>query len=135
MNEQPTRESRHVRLDIHPAVGLAIVGLTVWLVLAAWAGFSAGGYDDFLLVVVSFFFLIALAIPIISLQVWRHHRPAKETPQRRSLLAWLLSDFDTWTGQLKGSQAAVQILLPIMAVSFGMAAFGVALYVAEHMAT
>jgi uncharacterized membrane protein YhaH (DUF805 family) len=135
MNDETTRESRHVRRDIHPAVGLAVVGLTVWLVLAAWAGFSAGGYDDFLLVVVSFFFLIAVAIPVISLPVWRHHRPAKERPRRHSLVAWLLSDFDTSSGRLKGSQAAVQILLPIMAVSFGMAAFGIALYVAERMAT
>ncbi|MBN8964781.1 MAG: hypothetical protein J0H89_05225 [Rhizobiales bacterium] len=131
MNER-TRKSRHIRADIHPFVGLTIVGLTIWLVVWAWIGFSAKGYTDFTLGVVAFFFLVAVAIPGIIIQVWRHNRPAREAPHRHSLVAWLLSDFQTWTGRVGGAQAATQILLPIAAVAFGMSGFAVVLYLTVH---
>jgi hypothetical protein len=102
------------------------------LVFWAWIGFSAEGYTDFTLAVVAFFFLVAIAIPGIMIQVWRHNRPAREAPHRHSLVAWLLSDFQTWTGRVGGAQAATQILLPIAAVAFGMSGFAIVLYLTVH---
>jgi hypothetical protein len=37
---------------------------------------------------------------------------------------WASEDFATWTGGLNGREAAMQILLPIAAVSIGMTVFG-----------
>ena len=61
---------------------------------------------------------------------WRH-------PERMVLLppaatgaaaAWLSGEFETWQGRLKGTDAAVEILLPIAAVAFGMTIFGILLH-------
>jgi hypothetical protein len=39
---------------------------------------------------------------------------------------------DTWQGRLTGTEAAMQILLPIAAAAFGMTALGIAFHVVEH---
>ena len=37
-------------------------------------------------------------------------------------------EFDTWQGRRKAAGAAVEILLPIAAVAFGITAFGIVLH-------
>jgi hypothetical protein len=41
-------------------------------------------------------------------------------------------DFVTWQDRLKGANAAIEILLPLAAVAFGMTALGIALHFAAH---
>jgi hypothetical protein len=40
---------------------------------------------------------------------------------------WLQGEFATWTDREKGSLAAVEILLPLAAVAFGLTALGIVL--------
>jgi hypothetical protein len=96
----------------------------------------AGGEDtDYLLVVVSGFIFIAVGLPCI---LWRGGRsgdePEAERRSAQSFRDWLLADFDTWQGRLPGANAAVEILLPIAAVAFGMTALGIVLHFASHSA-
>ena len=51
-------------------------------------------------------------------------KPRSACPKQHTSFRDLASgNFRTWQGDLKASSAAVQILLPIAAVAFGMTAF------------
>src|SRR5262249_61274206 len=54
--------------DLHPVVYGALGAAVLWFVLAVW-GFSGQGYADYLLAIVSGFFVVAVAIPSILLHV------------------------------------------------------------------
>jgi hypothetical protein len=113
---------------LHPLVYALIMGLAGWLVLSVWT-FPGVGSTDYLLAIVSGFIFIAVALPFI---LSRLRRPGSEVPSFR---AWGSADFETWTGRLRGSHAATEILLPIAAVAFGMTAFGIVLHLAELTST
>ena len=125
MSREVIRRNRRVSDHLHPFVYMAIVGLALWLVLSVW-GFAGGGYTDFLLAVVSGFVFIAVALPYTLWRVWRKNQgPDAARENRESFRDWASGEFDTWQGRLKGANAAVEILLPIAAVAFGMTAFGI----------
>jgi len=113
---------------LHPHVYALMMALAGWLVLSVWI-FSGVGSTDYLLAIVSGFIFIAAALPFI---LSRLRRPGSEAPSFR---AWGSRDFDTWTGRLRGSHAAAEILLPIAAVAFGMTAFGIVLHLVELTST
>jgi hypothetical protein len=54
-----------------------------------------------------------------------------QAPQR-SFRNWASCEFDTWQYRLNAGNAAVEVLLPIAAIAFGMTAFGVVLYLVAH---
>ena len=112
---------------LHPFVYVAIVGLATWLVLSL-VEFSGDRYADYLLAVVGGFFVVAATIPIV---LWRMaSRQGADESKCGSLREWQTGEFDIWQGRLSGREAAVQILLPIAAVAFGMTAFGLVLILA-----
>ncbi|HEV8680037.1 MAG TPA: hypothetical protein VGQ90_11735 [Stellaceae bacterium] len=113
---------------LHPWVYRTIVGLVFILVLSAW-GFFGPGDSGLALAVVTAFIVIAVAIPLLLWLIWRNNaarreRPADEVP----FVAWQARDFEICGGRLKGRDAAVQVLLPIAAVAFGMALFALVLH-------
>jgi hypothetical protein len=62
-------------------------------------------------------------------KTWQHNAPAEETREpKESFDAWASQSFATRTGALSGREAAMQILLPIAAVSIGMFIFGLVYY-------
>ena len=131
IHSNQAEDSRHrVTRRLHPRVYALMIGLAFWLVLSVWL-FAGGGVVDYLLVIVSGFIAIAVALPLILSRVG-HINDAKEDDALQSFRDWSTADFDTWQGRLSGAQAATQILLPIAAVAIGMTVFGVALHVAEH---
>jgi hypothetical protein len=127
---QPT--SQRVIRDLHPAVYMALVGLTLWLGLAIW-GFGYDGQTDYLLAIVSSFLFIAVAIPsTLALMVHRQ----KSSDERKSsgepsLQEWMTGNFDTWQDRVKGRNAAVEVLLPMAAIAIGMTAFAIVLHFTE----
>jgi hypothetical protein len=132
MNDNRFSHERTALDHVHPLVYLAIIGLALWFVLSAWS-FAADGYTDWLLVVVSGFVLIAVAIPSILLLVWRNHRePGEDAGQHERLRDWTAGELDTWQDHVKGTNAAVEMLLPIAAVAFGMMALGIVFYLTPH---
>lgn len=116
---------------LHPRVYGLIAGLAVWLVLSVWILFSGVSSTDYLLAIVGGFILVVVAFQFILSRV--RGRQAGET--RPSYRRWKSLNFETWTGRLTGSQAAVEILLPIAAVAFGMTAFGIVLHLIQITST
>ena len=63
MTDREPRSNRFVSDELHPTIYMAIVGLGLWFVLSAWAGFATDEYTGYLLVVVSGLVLVAVTIP------------------------------------------------------------------------
>ena len=70
--------------QLHPLVFDAIVGLALWLVLAAWLFFGGPDYSRIVLVVVSGLALTAIGIPYVLWRIsWKHGAtrvPGEEEP-------------------------------------------------------
>jgi hypothetical protein len=130
--ENRQQASKRVVSVLHPAVYVALIGLTAWLVLAIW-GFGYDGQTDYLLAIVTGFLVIAVAIPsILALMVHRQsHSDVPKSSAKTSLREWMAGDFDTWQDRVKGRNAAVEILLPMAAIAIGMTAFAIVLYFTE----
>jgi hypothetical protein len=122
MPEQPKRSNRPVWNQLHPLVYAAAAGCLMWFVLFAWIFFGGTGYADFALVVVSGFFLMAMAIPFA---LWLVHRKYEGDAERvPSLREWAAGDFEIWQGRRRAAEAAIEILLPLAAAAVGMTAIG-----------
>jgi hypothetical protein len=108
----------------------------LWFVLGIWT-FAGAGVTNYLLVIVSGFFLVVVALTLILSRVG-HTDPrmgdnetnADDTPA--AFHDWAASDFYTNAGRLSTFQAATLILLPIAAASVGMTVFGVVFLIVEH---
>jgi len=119
---------------LHPLVYIAMVALAAWFVLSAW-GFATDGYTDYLLAVVSGFIFIAVALPYALSRVWRRSRRREAADQDgKHFGEWASGQFATWQDRTSGANAAIEVLLPLAAVAFGMTAFGIVLHVAAHSA-
>jgi len=121
--------SEHVVRDLHPAIYIALVGLTLWLGLAIW-GFGYDGQTDYLLAIVSGFLFIAVAIPsTLALMVHRQKNShERKSSGEASFKEWMTGNFDTWQDRVKGHNAAVEVLLPMAAIAIGMTAFVIVLH-------
>ena len=132
VQENRQQASERVVRDLHPAIYMALVGLTLWLGLAIW-GFGYDDQTDYLLAIVSGFLFIAVAIPsTLALMVHRQ----KNSDERRSsgeasFKEWMTGNFDTWQDRVKGHNAAVEVLLPMAAIAIGMTAFAIVLHFTE----
>ena len=58
---------RPIRDGLHPLVYRSIIGLTLWLVLSIWAFFSTGAYVGLTLAMITVFFAVVVAIPVVHL--------------------------------------------------------------------
>jgi hypothetical protein len=128
MSTKLIRHNRPVSGALHPLVYKAIAGLVLWYVLSVWILFSSSGYTELLFAMVTVLFFMAVAIPFALWLVWRQDRES-DMPrgEGNSFRDWAHGEFETWQGRLNGANAAIEILLPIMAVAFGITAFGIVL--------
>jgi hypothetical protein len=130
MSKEIVPRDRPALNGLHPYVYGAIATLVLWFVLAIWSSFASDGYTDWLLTVVSGFLLIFVAIPFVLSRVSRDD--ADDGNPQRTFRNWASSDFDTWQYRLKSWNAALEVLLPMAAIAFGMTAFGVVLLLVSH---
>jgi energy-coupling factor transporter transmembrane protein EcfT len=130
MGQEIVLRNRPVSNGLHPYVYGAIAALALWFVLAIWVSFASDGYTDWLLMVVSAFLMIFVALPFVLSRVSRDD--ADDGGPRRSFRNWASCEFDTWQYRLKCGHAAVEVLLPVAAIAFGMTAFGVILLLVSH---
>ena len=128
----PTIRSEHhppIHDALHPLVYRTIIALAIWLVLSIWVFFGHGAYVGLTLAMITVFFVVVVGIQLLIWKSWQHNAPRADTqPEDESFGAWKEDEFATWTGELTGREAAVQILLPIAAVSIGMFVFGLVYY-------
>jgi hypothetical protein len=118
----------HVHDELHPRIYEALVALTIWLVISIWAFFGSGSYFGLSLAIISVFFLVIVGIPTLLWLTWRRNAASGRHAATQNFSAWTGEEFRTWSGGLSGKEAALQILLPIAAVSFGMTIFGLVYY-------
>ena len=129
MTRELIRHNRPVSDHLHPLVYKAAVGLALWFVLAAWLLFRGGDYLELLLIMVSVLMLIAVAIPTVIWLSWRKAQgPAANKNAGEDFGEWLSGDFETWQGRVSAREAAIQVLLPLAAVAFGLTAIGIVLH-------
>jgi len=133
------RPQRRVSDQLHPLIHLGVAGLLIWFVVAAWLLFGGSGYIDLALTMISVLVFMAIAIPLALLRASIRARPPDDASNgfgksSESLSTWLHGYFATWTDQEKGSTAAIEILLPVAAVAFGITALGIVLELARAAA-
>ncbi len=121
----PILHNRPSNDELHPVAYRSIIELTIWLVLSVWVLFSRGSYTGLTLTVITFFFLVAVGIPLIIWLTWRRNAgPNGQHSYVAPLREWAAHPFATCSGDIPGREALIQILLPISAVAFGMTIFG-----------
>jgi hypothetical protein len=128
MKRQVNRHNRPVSGHLHPLVYVAVVGLVLLYVVSAWTFFGAGEYMSLLLAVVTGFFFMAIAIPYAIWLIWRKYRYLDSDATQSdsiSLRDWASGELETWQGRRKATDAAVEIVLPVAAVAFGLMAIGI----------
>lgn len=135
----------HVSDHLHPLIYAVIVGLAVWLLISAWVFFDGSGYINLALVMVSVLFVMAIGIPFMLSRAAPHadqEAPSdvattdvaaerEASPLVEGFGEWIRGDLDAWTGRCRSWTAAIEILLPIAAVAFGMTAIGIVFLVAH----
>lgn len=127
----PVPLNRPTNDELHPLVYRSIIGLTIWLMLSAWLLFSRGEYEGLTLSVITLFFVILVGIPVLLWLTWKHNvDPNEHHGYAAPFAEWTSHPFESWTGSISGREAAIQILLPIAAVAFGMTIFGLAFWFA-----
>jgi hypothetical protein len=115
---------------LHPRVWTLLIGFAAWFAIAVWS-FAGGGLSDYLLVIVSGFIFVVVTLQLILSRVGRKNEVTAQDAQT-SLRDWTKFDFETWQGRLTGTEAALQILLPIGIAALGMTAFGIVFHIAER---
>jgi hypothetical protein len=95
-------------------------------------GFAAGGYVDWLLFVVSAFFLIVVTLTLTLSRVGRSREP---TERGETLGEWAEGEFETWQGHSKASDAIIETITPIAAAAIGMTAFAIVFHVVSMHAS
>ena len=109
---------------LHRRVYVAMVALAAWYVASAWIGFGDGGYTDYLLVVMTGFIVLSALLPALAGRTWhKYHLWAPKSA--RDFAEWIEGEFDTGQDHITARAAAIEILLPLAAVAFGMTAFAI----------
>ena len=131
-NNSGNRAKRLVTSDLHPRVYAALIGLSLWFVVWVWSFFGAG-VTDYLLFIVSGFIGVVIALRLILSSVRRPTEIANSnTNQPPSFHDWVRGDFATEHGPLSSADAAIIILLPIVAAAIGITIFGIEFQIVEH---
>jgi hypothetical protein len=121
--------------QLHPKIYGAAVGLVAWFALMAWVLFDRDNDVGLSLAFVTLLFVVAVGLPWILSRLWRKHRSSNEPPHGPiSLHDWEAGDFVVWGARLHGAHAAIDVLLPLMAVSFGLTAIGIVFLIVRAQA-
>jgi hypothetical protein len=117
---------------LHPMVYVVAIGLVLGFIVAAWMFFDhrlvyeRENDSSLPLGMVSYLLLIAVGLPLIMWRVWRKYgQGAAPRDQTMSFRRWADDEFEVSGSRLKGRDAAINALLPIAAVAFGLLAIGV----------
>lgn len=117
---------RPLRRRLHPVVYDIAIGLIALFTVSAWLVFDRKPETGLPLSMITLFFLIAISIPAIIAHVWR--RKADLSAADRKIVPfreWLSGEFPVWGSHIRTSEAMIDMLLPLAAVSFGMVAIGI----------
>jgi hypothetical protein len=125
MIRELARHNRPVFDQLHPNVYKAAVGLVGLFVLAAWILFDRQNDIGLPLAMVSVLLLVAILLPWSLSLVWQRHQMPDQRHSKISFHDWKIGDFAVWGSKLRGTDAAIDMLLPLAAVAFGLVALGI----------
>lgn len=107
---------------VHTAVAEIAVGAALWFIVMAWLDFARGGEIDYLLVIVTLFFVIFFALFLLTATYGRDdprwHLPAT------SFRAFLRARVGTATGPMRGADALLEIALVPVSLAFAATLIG-----------
>lgn len=124
MSQHSVSHNRHVSNGLHRRVYAAMVALAAWFILWSWIGFADAHFIDYLLAVITAFFVVAIALLALAGRQWHNHR-VWMPDITAGFDDWIHGDFDTWTGRIPAREALVEVLLPLAAAALGMTGFAV----------
>jgi hypothetical protein len=128
--------NRPVFDQLHPSVYKAAVGLVGVFVLAAWILFDRQNDIGLRLAMVSVLLVVAVLLPWTLSLVWQRHQSENPRhPNKISFHDWRIGDFAVWGSKLHGTQAAIDMLLPLAAVAFGLTALGIVFLICANAAS
>jgi hypothetical protein len=126
MSRELVAHNKPVFDQLHPRIFGTAIGLVAWFALMAWTLFDRGGDASLSLMFVTVLFVVAVLLPWSLSLVWKKYQlPYEQHPQQTSLRDWRAGDFAVWGARLHGTHAAIDVLLPLAAVSFGLTAIGI----------
>jgi hypothetical protein len=132
MSRELVAHNRPVFDQLHPRIYGAAVCLIAWFALMAWVLFDRGGYASLALAFVTVLFVVAIVLTWTLSRVWKRYRmPYERHAQETSFHDWKDGDFEVWGARLHGAHAAIDVLLPLMAVSFGLTAIGIVFVIVQ----
>ena len=135
MTRELAHHNRPVFDQLHPNVYKAAVGLVALFVLAAWILFDRQNDIGLPLAMVSVLLLVAVLLPWSLSLVWQRYELAhRRHPEKISYRDWKIGDFAVWGGKLRGTHAAIDMLLPLAAVAFGLTALGIVFVIVGSLA-
>jgi hypothetical protein len=136
MSRELVAHNKPVSDQLHPNIYMAAVGLVAWFVLAAWILFDRQSDIGLPLAMVSALLVVAVVLPWSLSLVWRKYRGAspRHAP-KTSFHDWTVADFAAGDSKLHGKHAAIDMLLPIAAVAFGLTALGIVFLICASAAS
>ena len=135
MSEALISHNRPVFDELHPRIYGAAVGLIAWFALMAWVLFDRSSDVSLMLMFVTVLFTVAIAVLWMISVVWKKfQRPYEEHLKPTSFHDWAHGDFVVWGARLRARDAAIDVLLPLVAVSFGLTAIGVVFVIVRAFA-
>ncbi|MFL6791198.1 MAG: hypothetical protein ACJ8EE_08515 [Bradyrhizobium sp.] len=133
MARELVAHNRPVFDRLHPIMYGAAVGLVAWFALAAWTLFDRQNDIELPLAIVSAFFVVAVLLPWSLSLVWKRHRTSP--PSKISFHDWRVGDFAVWGAKLRSTHAAIDMLLPLAAVAFGLTGIGIVFLICARAAS
>ena len=134
MSRELVAHNRPVFDQLHPRVYAGAVGLVAWFALSAWILFDRQADIGLPLMMVSVLLFMAVLIPLALALVWRRHRISDSHPEATSFRDWRAGDFAVWGSRVRGTDAAIDMLLPLAAVAFGLTAIGIVFLICAYFA-
>ena len=126
MTHQVIPPGRTLHRWIHPAVYEIAIGLVALFTIAAWLAFDHRNDAELPLSMITVFLVIGASVIAIISRLWRRRGPVSAAFRESDTLRhWMSGDFVVWGSRIKGSDALVDMLLPVAAAAFGMVAIGI----------
>lgn len=135
MSRELVAHNKPVFDHLHPKLYAGAIGLVAWFALAAWILFDRQDDIGLPLAMVSVLLFMAVLIPLALALVWRRHQARDRHPGQLSLRDWSAGDFAVWGSRVRGTDAAIDLLLPLAAVAFGLTAIGIVFLICAYTAS
>lgn len=107
---------------VHTVVAEIAVGAALWFIVMAWLDFAHGGEIDYLLVIVTLFFVMFFGLFLLTASYTLHDPrwPLRDTSFREFLRAKV----GTATGTMRGRDALIEIALVPVSLAFAATVIG-----------